>query len=290
MMGVMASDRGSGLSMRAVRLFSILGLVCAAMVGTAYVLKSSTGPGFGGTSENLRLASNSVNMTPVYLDFTQPGWDEKLYLSDYSIPERHHYRTNFEHHAIKDHEQGMRIVIDEAHPDQHWKWDSGEVQTLNNTGYGRYEVIMKPAAGSGLVSSFFTFTGALKGEPHDEIDIEFMGKNLDEVEFVTFADGKKSEGLTYQLGFNASEEYHLYAFEWLPDTVRFYVDDALVHEVTEDDAELPRHAGRIMMNLWTGSMKDWHGHPEFQPGVAAVYKCISYRPLGNRRAQTCSDA
>ena len=287
---MLASDRGNGLSMRAVRISGAIFFVGLAIIGAVYILMSSIGPRLSGTDENIRLANNAANLTPIYLDFTEPGWVEKLYLSSYSVDEQHFYRTNFEHHAIKDYEHGMQIVIDEAHPDQNWKWDSGEVQTLSDSGYGRYEVVMKPAAGSGLVSSFFTFTGALKGQPHDEIDIEFMGRHLDEVQFVTFANGKRSEGLTYQLGFNASEEYHLYAFEWLPNAVRFYVDDVMVHEVTEADSALPKHAGRIMMNLWTGSMKDWHGHPDFQPGVSAAYKCISYRPLGNRRAQTCSGA
>jgi len=42
-------------------------------------------------------------------------------------------------------------------------------------GFGRYEVLMKSARMKGVVSSFFTHTNERLGDPHAEIDFEFVG-------------------------------------------------------------------------------------------------------------------
>ena len=41
--------------------------------------------------------------------------------------------------------------------------------------YGRYDAIMKAARGSGVISAFYTYTGPVFSDPHDEIDFEFLG-------------------------------------------------------------------------------------------------------------------
>lgn len=56
----------------------------------------------------------------------------------------------------------------------------GEYRTKNFYGYGKYEVSMKPAKNTGIVSSFFTYTGSSDNNPWDEIDIEFWEKTQQE--------------------------------------------------------------------------------------------------------------
>ena len=120
--------------------------------------------------------------------------------------------------------------------------------------YGFYSVKMKPVKKSGVISSFFIYTG----HPWDEIDIEFLGKDTTKVQFNYFTNGVGGHEYVYDLGFDASEEYHEYAFEWREDSITWYVDGKAVYRATED---IPSHAGYLMMNLWNVSddMAYWPG-------------------------------
>ena len=157
-------------------------------------------------------------------------------------------------------------------------------------GYGRYEAIMRPAKGSGLATAFFTYTGPYFGQPHDEIDIEFVGKNTDIVEFNYFRNGKKGQYASIKLPFDAAEEDHLYAFDWKPEGISWYVDGKLVYQTPEGDQNLPTHPGRIYFSNWTGvpALRDWHGKPDFGDRASAYYSCISFTPLGEN-TRRCAD-
>lgn len=184
--------------------------------------------------------------------------------------------------------EGLSLSITEKDIADNRPWTAGEIATREVYGYGRYEAIMKPAAGSGLVSSFFTYTGPYFGNPQDEIDIEFLGKSPRHVEFNLFRKGKSYSSLTYDLGFDATEEFHLYSFEWRPDGVTWFVDGEAVHSASAEDHPLPATSGFIMMNIWTGKMPGWHGRADFDSGTSADFACVSYRPVG-ADARACSD-
>ena len=51
------------------------------------------------------------------------------------------------------------------------------------------------------------------------------------------------------LGFDASEEYHTYGFEWKENSITWYVDGVEKHRATEN---IPSNPGRIMVNAWPG--------------------------------------
>jgi len=149
---------------------------------------------------------------------------------------------------------------------------------------------MQAARGSGVVSSFFTHTDSTFGDPHDEIDIEFLGNNTRRLHPNIFAQGE-TQGSTYvDLPFDAAEEVHLYAFDWQPNSVKWYVDDELVQTITSSDRPIPQTPGRVIMNIWTGSpaQYDWHGKPTFKAPTQATYYCVSFRAAGDNRPQ-CSD-
>nr|1AJO_A Chain A, CIRCULARLY PERMUTED (1-3,1-4)-BETA-D-GLUCAN 4-GLUCANOHYDROLASE CPA16M-127 [Paenibacillus macerans]1AJO_B Chain B, CIRCULARLY PERMUTED (1-3,1-4)-BETA-D-GLUCAN 4-GLUCANOHYDROLASE CPA16M-127 [Paenibacillus macerans] len=69
------------------------------------------------------------------------------------------------------------------------KFDCAEYRSTNIYGYGLYEVSMKPAKNTGIVSSFFTYTGPAHGTQWDEIDIEFLGKDTTKVQFNYYTNG-----------------------------------------------------------------------------------------------------
>ncbi len=210
------------------------------------------------------------------------------YISDFSFPSVH-YNTGWSDDHITYSDAGLALMI-ARHKGEHHPYTGGEFQRGGHYGYGRYEVVMRPAKGSGLVSSFFTYTGPPFGHPHDEIDIEFLGNDTSMVQFNVFANGEALNPPLVSLGFDASEAFNLYAFEWTEDEVRWYVNDRHVFTVTDKDWPIPAYPGKIMVNLWTGQPKlfAWHGRPDFANGVTADYKCISYQEFGYSTSQ-CSD-
>lgn len=166
-----------------------------------------------------------------------------------------------------------------------------EYQRRGRYQYGRYEVVMRAAPGSGLVSSFFTHTGPSLGDPHDEIDIEFIGNRTKELHINMFTDGKPYGSVWVPLPYDAAETFQVYGFEWSPEEVRWFVGDQEVHRVSAADHPIPVTPSRVMMNLWTGSRHQygWHGRPTFQSGVSAGYVCASFAAIGDEAARQCSD-
>lgn len=84
-----------------------------------------------------------------------------------------------------------------------------------------------------------------------------------------------------ELGFDATADYHDYAFEWRPDSIRWFVDGRMVHEETGARGPLLRTPGRILANVWAAVGADsWVG-PFSYPGrpLEARVDRVSYRPL-----------
>lgn len=80
----------------------------------------------------------------------------------------------------------------------------------------------------------------------------------------------------YRLGFDASEDFHEYGFDWQPDSITWYVDGKAVYRATTN---IPSHEGQIMMNLWNvaDTNADWAGKfdDRYLP-VNAQYQWIGY--------------
>lgn len=132
-----------------------------------------------------------------------------------------------------------------------------EYRTRDKFGYGLYQVSMKPAKNPGIVSSFFTYTGPSDGTPWDEIDIEFLGKDTTKVQFNYYTNGVGNHEYLYDLGFDASTSYHVYAFNWQPNYIAWLVDGKEVYRAYNN---IPSHPGKIMLNIWPGTgVDDWLG-------------------------------
>lgn len=153
-------------------------------------------------------------------------------------------------------------------------YKSGEYRTNDFYGYGLYEVRMKATKNIGVVSSFFTYTGPSDDNPWDEIDIEFLGKDTTEVQFNYFTDGVGNHEYVHSLEFDASENFHTYAFEWLPTRINWYIDGDKVHTATMNIPDTP---GKIMMNLWPGSGVDgWLGAYDHTRPLTAQYDWVKF--------------
>jgi beta-glucanase (GH16 family) len=139
---------------------------------------------------------------------------------------------------------------------------------------GRFEARMKLPYGQGIWPAFW-----LLGEDVDkvgwpacgEIDImENIGREPALVHGTIHGpgySGEKGLGASYALkdGKRFADDYHVFAVEWEPQAIRFYVDDKLY--ATRTPAEIPKnakwaydHPFFIILNLAVGGQ--WPGEPD----------------------------
>ena len=164
----------------------------------------------------------------------------------------------------------MAITID-----RDWSgYTAGEYRTKEYFGYGLYQVSMKPIKNPGVVSSFFTYTGPSDGTQWDEIDIEFLGYDTTKVQFNYYTNGVANHEYLYNLGFDASQSFHTYGFNWSQGAITWYVDGKAVYTATRD---IPKTPGKIMMNAWNGKgVDDWLRAFNGRTGLTAYYDWASY--------------
>lgn len=155
-------------------------------------------------------------------------------------------------------------------------YSGAEFRSKDFYGYGMYEVVMKPIKNDGVVSSFFTYTGPSDNNPWDEIDIEFLGKDTTKVQFNYFTDGKGNHEFLYDLGFDASEDFHTYGFDWQEDGITWYVDGEAVYTAAEN---IPSTPSKIMMNVWVGTGVDgWLNAFDGTVPLTAEYRTVNFTP------------
>ena len=148
---------------------------------------------------------------------------------------------------------------------------SGETASTRYYGYGRYEVRMKPARGSGTLTSFCIYTGPAENTRWDGIDIAFVGLNTRRVQTNYVVNGKGYyRGV--DLPFDASEDFHTYGIEWTREALHWYVDGKRVQSAVATNGPLPSMPGRILMNFWPGigpSTESWMGSFRY-PGTPLI--------------------
>jgi beta-glucanase (GH16 family) len=168
---------------------------------------------------------------------------------------------------------------------------SGELQSTAHYGYGLYEIRMKPVIHSGVVSSFYIVTGpwdcyittgpGVEERPKDEIDIEFIvdpndGNPNPTMQCNYFTNGTGNHEYKVDLTFDATQDYHTYAFKWEANKITWYIDGTAVHSATDN---IPSHAARIDMNLWpTINYDQWAGHYDGTVPLVAYYDWVRYTP------------
>lgn len=173
----------------------------------------------------------------------------------------------------------MQLKIDhDAVPKDGVPYSGGEFRSRQFYGYGRYEVSMKAIKNDGVVSSFFTYTGPSDNNPWDEIDVEILGKDTTMVQFNYFTNGQGGHEYMHSLGFDASEDFHTYAFEWYEDKIIWYVDGTEVHRAEEN---IPVTESKIMMNTWCGKGVDgWlNAFDDSKLPLTAEYEWIRFTPF-----------
>ena len=139
-------------------------------------------------------------------------------------------------------------------------YSAAELELRQPFKYGRYEVRMRAAKGSAVISSWFGYAVP----PWQEIDIEFLGDHSRAVQSNVYNSSDANPTLIppfpilRALPFDATADFHTYAFEWEPNEIRWYADTILVARTT-NPSQVPTHAVRPMLNLWLSTTAAWAG-------------------------------
>ena len=168
----------------------------------------------------------------------------------------------------------LNLTIDKDSSGQ-YNYTGAEYRSLEHYSYGYYETSMKAIKNDGVVSSFFTYTGPSENNPWDEIDVEVLGKDTTKVQLNYYTNGVGNHEYMYDLGFDASEGYHTYGFDWQKDSITWYVDGKAVYTATSN---IPSTAGKIMMNVWPGiGVNDWLKPFDGKTPLTASYEWVTYQ-------------
>ena len=116
--------------------------------------------------------------------------------------------------------------------------------------YGKLEVILKAANGTGIVSSFY-----LQSDDLDEIDIEWVGGDNTQFQSNFFS---KGDTTTYDRGeFHGvdapTDKFHNYTLDWAMDKTTWYLDGESVRVLSNTSSEgYPQSPMYLMMGIWAG--------------------------------------
>lgn len=129
------------------------------------------------------------------------------------------------------------------------QYSAAEVYSTDDFTFGRFEGRIKFCAGSGIVSSLFTYRDDVEVS-WQEIDVEYLGNLSNAIQYNlisgTFAN-RHYQPRVVTLAYSPTAEFHDYTIEWLPDGVTFYVDGAPSHHDVQ--AKL-QDAAKLRMNAW----------------------------------------
>src|SRR5690606_8511884 len=142
-------------------------------------------------------------------------------------------------------EAGTTITIGK---NSHLKpYSCGElISTETNIGYGFYSIDMIASNVVGQVTAFFVIV-----EGESEIDIELTGLNTT-IGWMNCWIGDQQILVSVDLGFDASQDWHNYAFEWRKDFIAWYVDGKEVLRRTDLSTVDPtKYEYKLAINSWT---------------------------------------
>ncbi|KAL1887939.1 hypothetical protein Sste5346_009884 [Sporothrix stenoceras] len=132
----------------------------------------------------------------------------------------------------------------------------GDSPTIRSSFYiffGRTEMMIKAASGTGIISSVMFLSDDL-----DEIDLEFMGGNDSYVETNYFGKGRQdfNNAIYYPVNGGISSDFHNYTTVWTNESLTYYIDGSKVRTLLPKDANstfnYPQTPVRISLGIWAG--------------------------------------
>lgn len=168
--------------------------------------------------------------------FGQPGWGNN---------ELQYYTDRPENIIVED---GMLKITAREEPFQGSNYTSSKILTRGSfeRTYGRYEARIQLPFGQGIWPAFWLLgddsDGTVIWPEIGEIDImEYRGQQPTIIHGSVHGPGYSAGQAvtdTYRLpNGRFDSDFYIFAIEWGPDSIRYYVDDVLYNEITPDDVD-----------------------------------------------------
>jgi beta-glucanase (GH16 family) len=169
-------------------------------------------------------------------------------------------------------EEGQLVIQALAEEHEGLSYTSARLITMDKVevAYGRVEARIQLPHGQGIWSAFWLMGADFPevGWPQSgEIDImEHIGQEPRRIHATVHGpgySGNNSIGASYDLPRSAAAQFHIFAIEWEPEQIRWYVDNTRIHTVTP--ADLPGkwvfdHPFFLLLNVAVGG--NWPGPPD----------------------------
>lgn len=160
-------------------------------------------------------------------------------------------------------------------------YKGAEIYSSDSYLYGRYEIRMRVAKASGVLSTFFTYkNGSEVGNTFwEEIDIEVLGKNNATQWQSNIILGSSRPTInteqTHPTDTSLADAYHTYVLEWTPDYVAWFLDGVEVRRIigTSTVTSLTNPQS-LRFNIWSSESVPWVG--EWDDSVLPVYQFVNY--------------
>ena len=128
-------------------------------------------------------------------------------------------------------------------------YSAAEIYSLQDFKFGRFEGRIKFCAGSGMVSSLFTYKDDVN-QSWQEIDIEHLGHLPKSIQYNLIygsLNDRKYQPKVVTFPWAPTAEFHDYAIEWKPDGITFFVDGQETHH---DVQATLQDGAKLRMNAW----------------------------------------
>jgi beta-glucanase (GH16 family) len=122
--------------------------------------------------------------------------------------------------------------------------DGAEIESMDYYKYGTYRARIRTADAPSSITGFYLYRSP---DFYAEIDIEIYNDGTGSVDFVTYANGRKTHFRTRQLTFDPSASFHTYRIDYEPNVVQFYVDGDLQQTWRND---VPDASMKLLVNTW----------------------------------------
>ena len=165
---------------------------------------------------------------------------------------------------------------------ENYVYYGAELSGTDQFKYGRFEACMKMVSIPGSVSSMFLYyddSYVYEDEPWNEIDIEVLGKGgtMWQSNIITREADPSIKKTTsseskplHEFGFDATEDFHLYAVVWTPEYVSWEIDGVEIRRDVVGGKTRGTHADKdqvafltedqsLRFNLWASASTAWVG-------------------------------
>lgn len=150
--------------------------------------------------------------------------------------------------------------------------------------WGSYRAGLKLTSVKGTCGAFFWYFNDTQ-----EVDMEFLSRQFDQekgifpVNLVIQSTASAEAGYdasktgtykTVNLGFDPTQTFHEYRFDYVRGKVYFYADSKLLAEM--EGGDVPDSAGHLILQHWSNGNPKWSGGPPSQDAVMGVSYVKAY--------------